>query len=138
MENTTIKAVKFQKNLTIGISTAAAVVVTILTVAFALLAISATADGTGLFEAAPVVARAHSDTAVTDGGMVALGAGIASIGFVGAGIGQGYAAGKAAEAVGRNPEAEGKIRNMMFVGAAVAESSALYALVISIMCLFVA
>ncbi len=66
-----------------------------------------------------------------------IGAGIASIGLLGAGIGQGYAAGKAAEAVGRNPEAEAKIRNMMIVGAAIAESSALYSLVVSILLIFV-
>lgn len=66
-----------------------------------------------------------------------IGAGIAGIGLLGAGIGQGYAAGKASEAVGRNPEAEGKIRNMMIIGAAIAESSALYALVISILLIFV-
>ncbi len=137
MENTTIQSVRNLKKLTISISTAAIITTVVLTIAFAVLAVLATSDGTGLFEAAPAVLR-HSDTTVTDGGLVAIAAGIAAIGFVGAGIGQGYAAGKAAEAVGRNPEAEGQIRNMMFVGAAVAESSALYALVISIMCLFVA
>ena len=68
----------------------------------------------------------------------AIGAGIASVSFIGAGIGQGYAAGQAAAAVGRNPEAESQIRNMMFVGSAVAESSALYGFVIAIICLFVA
>ncbi|NQX83324.1 MAG: ATP synthase F0 subunit C [Mycoplasmataceae bacterium] len=99
----------------------------------------ATSDGTGIFETVSIpFAKAHSNSNVTDGGLVAVGAGVASIGFIGTGIGQGYAAGKAAEAVGRNPEAEGQIRNMMFIGAAVAESSALYALVIAIMCLFVA
>ena len=71
-------------------------------------------------------------------GLAYVGAGLAGIGFIGAGVGQGYAAGKAAEAVGRNPEAEAQIRNMMFVGAAIAESSALYALVISIILIFVA
>ena len=70
-------------------------------------------------------------------GLAYLGAGVAGIGLLGAGVGQGYAAGKAAEAVGRNPEAEGKIRNMMIVGAAIAESSALYALVIAILLIFV-
>ncbi len=68
----------------------------------------------------------------------ALGAGLACIGFIGSGVGQGIAASRAVEAIGRNPEAEGKIRNMFFIGAAVAESSALYALTIAIMCLFVA
>ncbi len=145
MKNTTIKAVKFQRNLTIGISTMAVIAVVVLTALFTMVAIQATADGSGLFSAQAKTLSASvepyagsSDSSVTDAGMVAIGAGIASIGFLGAGIGQGYAAGKAAEAVGRNPEAEGKIRNMMFVGAAVAESSALYALVIAIMCLFVA
>jgi len=66
-----------------------------------------------------------------------IGAGIAAVSFIGAGIGQGYAAGQAASAVGRNPEAESQIRNMMFVGSAVAESSALYGFVVAIICLFV-
>ena len=70
-------------------------------------------------------------------GQVAVGAGIACTSFIGAGIGQGYAAGQASAAVGRNPEAESQIRNMMFVGSAVAESSALYGFVIAIICLFV-
>ncbi|WP_429978800.1 ATP synthase F0 subunit C, partial [Mycoplasmopsis bovis] len=46
------------------------------------------------------------------------------------------AAGKAAEAVGRNPEAASKIRTMMLVGQAVSESAAIYALVISILLMF--
>lgn len=80
---------------------------------------------------------ADENTLALQKGLALLGAGVASIGFLGAGIGQGYAAGKAAEAVGRNPEAESKIRNMMIVGAAIAESSALYALVVSILLIFV-
>ncbi|BDU67386.1 MAG: hypothetical protein TYPL_0390 [Candidatus Tyloplasma litorale] len=129
---TSIKAIKFQKRWTIGISIIAAIVLTLLTLGFVFVIVS-----TNNVEAITNSTRA-SNTDVTDGGMLAVGAGLASIGFIGAGVGQGYAAGKAAEAVGRNPEAEGKIRNMMFIGAAVAESSALYALVIAIMCLFVA
>ncbi len=71
-------------------------------------------------------------------GMAYMGAGFACVGLFGAGIGQGYAAGKASEAVGRNPEAEPQIRNMLLIGAAIAESSALYSLVISIILIFVA
>nr|WP_238523100.1 ATP synthase F0 subunit C [Mycoplasma crocodyli] len=59
------------------------------------------------------------------------------VGVLGTGVGQGFAAGKAAEAVGRNPEAESKIRSMMIIGMAISESSAIYALVISILLLFV-
>lgn len=70
-------------------------------------------------------------------GMALLGAGIAMIAGIGAGAGQGIAAGKGAEAVGRNPEAEGKIRSMMVLGIALAETSALYSLVIAILLIFV-
>ncbi|MDR3215662.1 MAG: F0F1 ATP synthase subunit C, partial [Bacilli bacterium] len=51
-------------------------------------------------------------------GLVAIGAGLAVIAGVGTGCGQGNAAGNAAQAVGRNPEAEGKIRTMMIIGQA--------------------
>ncbi len=70
-------------------------------------------------------------------GLVAVGAGIAMIGTVGAGVGQGVAASGASEGVARNPEAEAKIRTMMIIGSAIAESSALYCLVISFILLFV-
>ena len=53
----------------------------------------------------------------------AIGAGFAMIGGIGPGIGQGYAAGKAAEAVGNQPEAKGDIISTMLLGAAVAEST---------------
>ena len=56
---------------------------------------------------------------------------------VGVGIGQGIAAGKAAEAVGRNPEAESKIRTMMIVGIALTETSVIYSLIIAILLIFV-
>ncbi|BDV02162.1 MAG: hypothetical protein HPAVJP_0510 [Candidatus Hepatoplasma vulgare] len=78
----------------------------------------------------------NSET-ISDDGMKYIGMGLACTGFLGAGIGQGHAAGRAAEGVSRNPEAEGKIRNMMIVGAAIAETSALYSLVIAILIGFV-
>jgi F-type H+-transporting ATPase subunit c len=60
-----------------------------------------------------------------------LGAGIAMIAGIGPGIGQGFAAGKAVEAVGRQPEAIGKITTTMLVGQAMAETTGLYALIIA-------
>ncbi|WP_426461586.1 ATP synthase F0 subunit C [Mycoplasma hafezii] len=69
-------------------------------------------------------------------GLVAVGAGIAAIGVLGTGIGQGYAAGKACEAVGRNPEAESKIRIMLIIGAGIAETAAIYAFVIALLVKF--
>lgn len=66
----------------------------------------------------------------------AIGAGLAVITGIGAGIGQGFAAGKAAEAVGNQPEAKGDIISTMLLGAAVAESTGIYGLVISIILIF--
>ncbi len=66
-------------------------------------------------------------------GMAYLGAGIAVIAGFGPGIGQGFAAGKAAEAVGRQPEAQGKILVTTLVTQAVAETTGLYALLVAIM-----
>jgi len=76
-------------------------------------------------------------TSATGQGLVALGAGLAMVGASGVGAGQGIAAGRAAEAVGRNPEAESKIRSMLILGMGIAESAAIYALIISILLLFV-
>lgn len=66
----------------------------------------------------------------------ALGAGIAMIGGLGAGVGQGYAAGKGAEAVGRQPEAKGDIISTMLLGQAVAETTGIYGLIIAFILLF--
>lgn len=75
------------------------------------------------------------ETAIIAAGS-AIGAGIAVATGIGAGIGQGFAAGKGAEAVGNQPEAQGDIIKTMLLGAAVAESSAIYGLVIAIILLF--
>ncbi len=68
----------------------------------------------------------------------ALGAGIAVLTGVGPAIGQGYAAGKAVEAVGRQPEAQGKIRSTLIVGGALAETTGIYAFITALMLIFVA
>ena len=67
----------------------------------------------------------------------ALAAGIAVLPGLGVGIGQGYAAGKAAEAVGRNPEARGEVTTTMIVGCALTETAAIYGLLIALLLLFV-
>ena len=67
----------------------------------------------------------------TNSKMIAVCAGL------GTGIGEGIAASKAVEAVGRNPEAEGKIRTMMILGIALAETVAIYGLLVSLILLFV-
>ncbi|WP_036430932.1 ATP synthase F0 subunit C [Mycoplasmopsis felis] len=90
-------------------------------------------------EVATKTTEQSSNTAGTSVGLglVAIGAGIAALGVIGTGIGQGYAAGKAAEAVGRNPEAEPKIKLMLIIGAGIAETAAIYAFVIAMIVLFV-
>lgn len=69
-------------------------------------------------------------------GCSAIGAGIAMIAGVGPGIGQGYAAGKGAEAVGRQPEARSTIMSTMLVGAAVAETTGIYGLIVAMILMF--
>ncbi|NLK07915.1 MAG: ATP synthase F0 subunit C [Firmicutes bacterium] len=69
-------------------------------------------------------------------GLSALGAGVGMIAGLGPGIGQGYAAGKGAEAVGRQPEAAGQITQTMLLGQAVAETTGIYSLVIALLLLF--
>jgi len=52
------------------------------------------------------------------------------LGVIGPGIGIGIVAGKALEAMGRNPEASGQIQTTMFIGIAFTEALAIFALVI--------
>ena len=72
----------------------------------------------------------------TDGAL--LGAGIAALTGLGAGIGMGIATGKAVEATARQPEAVGKIRTMLLLGLAFADTTAIYGLLVSILLIFVA
>lgn len=66
-----------------------------------------------------------------------LGAALAmGLGALGPGIGLGILAGKALEAIGRNPEAQGKIQTTMILAIAVTEAVAIYALVVALMILF--
>ena len=66
-------------------------------------------------------------------GLAYLGAGIAVLTGLGSGIGEGMAAAKAVEAVGRQPEASGKITVTMIIGCAIAETTGLYGLIIAFM-----
>ncbi|OIP90227.1 MAG: ATP synthase F0 subunit C [Syntrophobacteraceae bacterium CG2_30_61_12] len=71
-------------------------------------------------------------------GMALLGAGIAmGLGAIGPGVGEGYAAGKACEAVGRKPEEAGLLTRTMLVGQAVSESTGIYSLVVALLLMFV-
>lgn len=65
--------------------------------------------------------------------LIAIGAGIAALAGAGAGIGIGIATGKAADAVARQPEAEGKISKLLLLGCALAEATAIYGFVVAIL-----
>ena len=67
-----------------------------------------------------------------------LGAGLCmGLGAIGPGAGEGFAAGKACEAVTRNPELAPLITRTMLIGQAVTESVGIYALVIALLLIFV-
>lgn len=66
-----------------------------------------------------------------------IGAGICmGFGAIGPGIGEGFAAGKACEAIGRAPENAGLLTRTMLIGQAVSESTGIYSLVVAFLILF--
>ena len=71
-------------------------------------------------------------------GSSAVGAGLAMIAGIGPGIGEGYAVGKACEAIGRQPESKGAVTTTMIMGCAIAETTGIYSLVVAILLIFVA
>ncbi len=68
----------------------------------------------------------------------AVGAGLALMAGIGPGIGEGYAVGKACEAIGRQPEAKGDVTSTMLLGCAIAETTGIYGFVTGLLLLFVA
>ena len=67
-----------------------------------------------------------------------IGAGLAmGFGAIGPGVGEGFAAGKACEAIGKNPAEAGLLTRTMLVGQAVSESTGIYSLVVALLLLFV-
>lgn len=68
--------------------------------------------------------------------LIAIGAGIAALTGIGAGIGIGLATSKATDAIARQPEADGKIRTSLILGCALAEATAIYGFIIGILIVF--
>ena len=56
---------------------------------------------------------------------------------LGGALGMGIATGKAAESIGRQPEAEGKIRTTLMLGLVFIETAIIYALLVVILIIFV-
>ena len=67
-----------------------------------------------------------------------LGAGLAmGLGAIGPGVGEGFAGGKACEAIGKKPEEAALITRTMIVAQCVSESTGVYSLVVALLLLFV-
>lgn len=68
-----------------------------------------------------------------------LGAGLCmGIGAIGPGIGEGIVGGRACEGIARQPELQGVLTRTMLLADAIAETTGIYSLIISIILLFVA
>lgn len=65
--------------------------------------------------------------------LIAIGAGIAVLTGVGAAIGIGMCARGGAESIARQPEKEGSIRSLAFLGMVLCEACAIYGLLIALL-----
>ena len=65
--------------------------------------------------------------------LVAIGAAVAVLTGLGAGLGISLATGKAVDAIARQPEAESKISKNLILGCALAEASAIYGFIIGLL-----
>lgn len=68
--------------------------------------------------------------------IISIGAAIAVLTGLGAGIGISMATGKAVDAIARQPEAANDIRTALILGCALSEATAVYGLVASILIIF--
>lgn len=66
-----------------------------------------------------------------------IGAGLAMIGTIGAGLGIGILGYGAVQGIARNPDAGGNVQTNMILGIAFAEAVAIYCLVVALLILFV-
>lgn len=74
---------------------------------------------------------------MTDIGLIAIAAGLAMLSCFGSSIGQGLICARTVEGMARNPEMYSKLRSTMIIGCAITETCGIYALLISILLIFV-
>ncbi len=85
-----------------------------------------------------VLLQETANAGVTDDGVRLIAAGLAiGLGALGPGIGLGIGTFGAVQAISRNPDAEGSIRQAMILGLGFAEAVAIYALVVALVIVFV-
>ena len=70
-------------------------------------------------------------------GLIALGAGIAVLCGAGSAIGEGMICSKAIEGMTRNPEMQSKLNSTMILAVALDETTAIYALLVAMLLIFV-
>ena len=70
-------------------------------------------------------------------GCSAIGAGIAMTAGWGPAVGEGFAAGKALEAIGRQPEAKSEITSSLILGCAMAETTGIFSFIIALILVLV-
>lgn len=101
-------------------------------------AVSQTPSIFGLLVSFILMFKAFPETTLLSPAMALLGAGI-SMGFggIGPGIGNGMAAEGAVKWIARNVEHQGELMRTMLIGQAVSQSTAIYAMVISLVLIFV-
>jgi F-type H+-transporting ATPase subunit c len=66
-----------------------------------------------------------------------IGAGLAMVGTIGAGVGIGMLVNGAVQGIARNPDASGDVQTNMILGIAFTEAVAIYCLVVALLILFV-
>ncbi len=85
----------------------------------------------------PLIQMVNGDVATTLVLMAsAIAAGIAMIAGIGPGIGQGYAAGKGTETVGKRPKLQTTVVRTMLLGQAVAQTTGIYALIVALILMY--
>ena len=70
-------------------------------------------------------------------GIIAISACVTALAVVGAAIGMSHATSKAVESIARQPEASGKINSSLMFGLIMMETTAVYALLVAILLIFV-
>lgn len=72
-----------------------------------------------------------------DKGLIAIAAALCAMGGCVTGIGEAKVAVHAVDAIGKNPDASGKIQSMAIIGAAISETCAIYCLLVAFLIIFV-
>ncbi|HKL72953.1 MAG TPA: ATP synthase F0 subunit C [Candidatus Onthovivens sp.] len=82
------------------------------------------------------LATVLADTGMSDKAYAYIAIGICALSMGASGLGEGFICAKTMEGMSRNPEMYGKLRTGMILGCALTETTAIYALLLAILLLF--